>query len=639
MSLKNKLDETKLRSLTYGDNGPYVVVNVVDQSFDRNEKNSLTDFALNLLPDNFNLLGNELNLRNTRTGAATIDTVRIGRFLTDPKHGPQFIAKQIGLQAMNVNSNFGNGPLSNQIYSPVNTIGQVALSGIGGHIKRAGLIPGQVSDIFGDLDTYESIKLKESENQLVKFRNQMLSLESTEDLDNSTQFLSLIKTNKFLSKAVNFLDGDNNIYSYVGGPESLYGIGFTNIKRYYNSLKDVYKNDGIGLRGFIPNRIKRENKDISFGEDGIPNGTKIHYPLLYGSTIKALKIYPQIDEIIDKDFENGVTPLYLSQTGSDVPSTLFSSFKNAKTYSQNPDTPYVYANNSTSLPNDNKNIVYSNQIGKTITIGGSWFENSREQRIGSGKQDQINLTPLFTSPKGQNDYVKIGDKPYNVRDLVKFRIETILDQTNSNWMIFRAYITDISDSVNADWSDIGYINRSEKLKIYNGFNRSINVSFKVASLSKEEMKPMYQKLNYLMSGMAGKYNQGLLEGTFSRITIGNYIDRQHCIIKSLTYKIPNDSPWEISMREPEGEDKLLILPHIIEVSLTLTPIGVNNQGNNELPQRTDDNNLSWIAQNDNADINYISGSIKVGTFENKQSFTEGQDGNLTFSREQEQNIA
>lgn len=625
MSLKNKLDETKLRSLTYGENGPYVVVNVIDQSFDRNEKNSLTDTALNLLPDNFNLLGNELNLRNTRTGAATIDTVRIGRFLTDPKHGPQFIAKQIGLQNMNINSNFGNGPISNQIYSPVNTIGQVALSGIGGHIKRAGLIPGQVSGIFGDLDTYESIKLKETENQLVKFRNQLISLESTEDLDTSTQFLSKIKTNKFLSKIIDFVDGEENIYSYVGGPKSFLGIGITNIKRYYNSLKDVYKNDGLGLRGFVPNRVKRENKDIIFGSEGIPNGTKIHYPLLYGATVKALEVYPQINDIIDKDFENGVVPLYLNQTGSYVPSTLFSSFKNAKIYSQNPDTPYTYANNSTSLPNDNKNIVYSNQIGKTITIGGSWFENSREQRIGSGKQDQINLTPLFNSPKGQNDYVKIGNKHFNIRDLVKFRIETILDKTNSNWMIFRAYITDISDSVNADWSDIGYVNRSEKLKIYNGFDRSINVSFKVAALSKEEMKPIYQKLNYLMSGMAGKYNEGLLEGTFSRITIGNYIDRQHCIIKSLTYKIPNDSPWEISMKEPEGGDKSLILPHIIEVSLTITPIGVNNQGRNELPQRADDNNLSWIAQNDNSDINYISGSIKSGNFENKSNFIKGSN--------------
>ena len=115
MSLKNKLDETRLRSLTYGDNEPYVTVNVIDQSF--NIKNDpIISKALNILPDNFNILGNEFNLRNTRTGAATIDTVRIGKFLQDPKHGPQFIAKQIGLQAMNINSNFGNGPLNNQLY-------------------------------------------------------------------------------------------------------------------------------------------------------------------------------------------------------------------------------------------------------------------------------------------------------------------------------------------------------------------------------------------------------------------------------------------------------------------------------------------------------------------------------------------
>lgn len=630
MSLKNKLDETKLRSLTYGDNEPYVTVNVKDQSF--NIKNDpIISKALNILPDNFNILGNEFNLRNTRTGAATIDTVRIGKFLQDPKYGPQFIAKQIGLQAMNINSNFGNGPLNNQLYSPLNTLGQVAISGIGGHIKRSGLIPGQISDFFGDLDTYESIKNKEIDNPLIKFYNKFIHQKSNESESNTTQFLTLVKTNKLLSKVSDFIEGDNNLYSYIGGPKSLYGIGLTNIKRQQNSLKDIFKNEELNLRGFKP---YSGNNLITYNDKGISNGTVIIYPFLYGASDKALEMYP--DEFNDENkYNSKITPLYLSQTGSAIPSTLFSSFKNAKNYSQNPDTPYNYASNKSQLPSNNERITYTNTNGKTITLKGNWFNNSREVRIGMGEQDKINLTPIFTSPKSQNDYVLIEGKHFNVRDLIKFRIETILNDIDSNWMIFRAYITNISDSVNSDWSDINYINRSEKLEIFNGFNRSINVDFKVAALSEQEMKPMYQKLNYLMSGMAGKYNNGLLEGTFSRLTIGNYIDRQHGIIKSLNYKINmNETPWEIALDEPEGGKKLLILPHIIDVSLTFQPIGVNNQGNNELPQRTDDNSLSWIAQNDNADVNYITGSINTGEFESKNKFTEGQDGNLTFQRQE-----
>lgn len=618
MSLKNKLNETKLRSLKYGDNEPYVVINIDDQSFDKGN-NSLIDKALNLLPDNFNILGNDINLRNTRIGASVIDTVRIGRYLTDPKNGPKFIATQIGLQAMNVNSNFGEGPISNQIYNPFITLSQISLSGIGGHLKRQGIIPGQISDFFGDLDTYEKIKEREKlelpENSaLEKLRQKFIQLPNEDNNSNEVGFLNILKNkSKFISNVLKFINTDRNLYSYLGGPESFLGIGITNIKRYYNSSEDILKNEGKNLRGFTPYFIERK---INLGEFG-PNGTKVIYPILYGATLKGEELYPEeFNKIIEADNDvNNTEPLYLKQTGSAIPSTLFTSFKQAKQYVNNPDNPYKYGSNNSQLSTANSKIEYSNYKGQKITIGGSWFQNSREERIGFGETDLINLTPIFSEEKGQTDTITINGKDNNIRDLVKFRIETILNNNKSNWLVFRAYITNISDQVSSQWTDINYINRSEKLYIYNSFDRTINVDFKVAALSKNEMKFIYQKLNYLMSGMAGYYNEGLLEGTFSRLTIGNYIDRQHGIINSLTYKINmNETPWEIAMREPEGEEKVLILPHIIDVSLSFKPIGINNQGKNMLPQRADNNNLSFIAQNDNGDVNYITGSIPVGTF-------------------------
>ena len=294
----------------------------------------------------------------------------------------------------------------------------------------------------------------------------------------------------------------------------------------------------------------------------------------------------------------------------DLNSTLFSSFKQAKSYYNNPDTPYIYGSNKSSLPLSSS-IKYNNLKGDTVSIKGNWYNNSREVRLGSGDQDLINLTPLFTLKEGQTDSVLIDNKVYPIRDIIKFRIETILDDKKSTWMVFRAYLNKITDSVSADWSEVKYVNRSEKLFKYSGFGRNVSINFKVAALSKDEMKPMYQKLNYLMSGLAGKYTDGILEGTFSRMTIGNYFDRQHCIITSLTYDISEETPWEIAIDEPENGEKVLILPHIINVSLTFIPIGVTNKGHNELPER-DDNNKSFIAQNANADVNYINGGLNDG---------------------------
>ena len=50
-------------------------------------------------------------------------------------------------------------------------------------------------------------------------------------------------------------------------------------------------------------------------------------------------------------------------------------------------------------------------------------------------------------------------------------------------------------------------------------------------------------------------------------------------MNSLSYTVPNDSPWEIAIDEPEGGTKMLILPHILEVSMTFTPIGEFDNSN------------------------------------------------------------
>jgi hypothetical protein len=94
-----------------------------------------------------------------------------------------------------------------------------------------------------------------------------------------------------------------------------------------------------------------------------------------------------------------------------------------------------------------------------------------------------------------------------------------------------------------------------------------------------------------------------MRGPLHRLTVGNYIDAQLGILTSVSYTIPNDSPWEISLDEPEGGKGQLILPHIIEVSMNFTPIGAetgfNSAGTGSVSNKIEEKTkkTSFIAQN------------------------------------------
>ena len=176
-------------------------------------------------------------------------------------------------------------------------------------------------------------------------------------------------------------------------------------------------------------------------------------------------------------------------------------------------------------------------------------------------------------------------------------------------MVFRAYLTSFSDNVDSKWNDVTYTGRGNPFYIYTGFSRKISVGFKVAALSAGEMQPMYQKLNYLMASLMPDYDNNLMRGPLHRLTVGNYIDSQLGKLDSISYTIPNDSPWEIAIDEPEGGTKQLILPHIIEVQMSFTPIGAETNQSNKVEAKED--NISFIAQNntgaDSKTIQYYRG--------------------------------
>jgi hypothetical protein len=578
-----------------------------------------------------------------------------------------------GINFLNKNS---IGPT--RIYNlGINTLAQVPVNAFGIHLNRHGLLPVQdentkylavaQSNNKGTAFTGKGLP-KSSTNRLVQKAVTLLPPQTQ-----TGRLLDIIQsTLSLFGVSLPNVQNRQIIDDYVGGPGSVYGIGRTTIRRYDYTSNGINKQDPqekgkvnyIGTLGLSQQYFSSYNSSLGIGGLNISS-----IPGLFGSLFgaaaqivskanasKNLRQYNSLDSNnptnaptnIDTATYSGVNGeiKYISNNnklllprptpGKTVPvkNASYQTYQNiieSKKLTQN--IVYVdgkqanqfgiYGNidpntkeklGKTLLPNATSNPIYTDG-NKVVRINIPWDRATREIRVGSGKQDQINLTPLFKSNAGTiGDSVFIPGAGYrNINDLVKFRIQA-LDGDNpslANYMIFRAYLTQLSDSTDASWNEIKYAGRGDKFYVYDGFSRKINIGFKVAALSDEEMKPMYQKLNYLMGNLMPDYKEGLImRGPLVRMTVGNWIDGQTGILNSLSYTIPQDSPWEIAVNEPIGGEKMLILPHVVEVSMTFTPIGSQTRGANLISEKS--NTTSHIAQNANESTTnqYITGSIQ-----------------------------
>jgi|688.fasta_scaffold27992_4 hypothetical protein len=230
----------------------------------------------------------------------------------------------------------------------------------------------------------------------------------------------------------------------------------------------------------------------------------------------------------------------------------------------------------------------SNKRNRSFPLEGSIAEG----QVISKPLDSINAYPIYKSEfKDGSRYGKPGIDELN--DIVEFSIG-ILNNDDQNkpvngitglsyrkYMHFRAFIDTFSDSYDAEWNAISYMGRGEKFYKYGGFDRKIQMGFTVVALSKDELNIMYDKLNFLASSLAPEYldslTSGYMAGNIAYITLGDYINDQPGIITSLTYDIPEESPWEINRDASLDQNGNVIggvrqLPHMIKVSLNFTPI-------------------------------------------------------------------
>jgi hypothetical protein len=393
----------------------------------------------------------------------------------------------------------------------------------------------------------------------------------------------------------------NILLSYSGGPDSALGIGKTKI--YFAT-----KNDGItpdrtnaGTSGqIVPSTIYNlsnifgdENTSVSLKYASL-NTTISQYDL-FGSDnfLEDYNLTTNFQTFDPANTFNSSTNWATWTNFNEAKSTLDDTFlPDFRSYLDIPSNPTIL---SVSPNYVDKNIENNFNLGNPGQKGNVTNYINGKRRLSDGTRlgpvDKITAYPIYKADASIGSrYPGFGggnDQDDNLKDLVPFYIAILNNEVQNEetgaiykkYMHFRAFIDSVSDSYDADWKPIEYMGRAEKFYKYGGFSRKMSLAFKVVAQSREELTPMYDKLNFLASSLAPEYldesASGYMAGNIAYITLGSYINEQPGIITGLTYNIPEESSWEIGIDEfgeSTSPNNNRQLPYMIEVKLDFIPI-------------------------------------------------------------------
>lgn len=179
-------------------------------------------------------------------------------------------------------------------------------------------------------------------------------------------------------------------------------------------------------------------------------------------------------------------------------------------------------------------------------------------------RDRINFLSIQTTELENND----------PSDIIPFAIHNLPASGSEEYLYFRAYLESLGDNFSGEWNGTRYLGRAEELYNYTGFKRTLQFSFKVAAHSQAELKPLYEKLNRLAGTTAPTYQNGLfMQGVFSKLTIGDYVQKLPGFFTSVDLTWQTAYPWEIgNVDNGSALNNTPRVPHILDVSVNFQPI-------------------------------------------------------------------
>lgn len=239
------------------------------------------------------------------------------------------------------------------------------------------------------------------------------------------------------------------------------------------------------------------------------------------------------------------------------------------------------------------------KTGKPIQSREDYYKFS----LGPGDSDKMNTLSSFMFNNTLAPWETTDPEATNkTKDIIKFVFEAIENNNpQQSWAIFfRAMINGFSDNHQASINSFKYQGRGEDFYTYQGVSRGISFGFKIGVTSEQELKPLYTKLNHLISQVYPDYSEnfGIMRAPIIRLTIGDYLYRVAGMLENVNITIDDNYPWEIT-----SSDTVKQLPQVINVQCSFKPI------QDFLPRRENmyNTNVPFIGeQKDNENKDYLS---------------------------------
>ena len=157
--------------------------------------------------------------------------------------------------------------------------------------------------------------------------------------------------------------------------------------------------------------------------------------------------------------------------------------------------------------------------------------NKDDDKYKSIATDKINIHPY-----GE-------DLPADVSDFIKFKFYDIY---NNKFIIFRAILSGITDSISPEWNGIQYIGRPDKVYVYQGAERKVSFSFEIYPKTKQEFPVLLEKMNYLVGLCYPSFTKdNRMVAPFIELTLGDMFNRTPGFLDSLSVDVDDTSTWEM----------------------------------------------------------------------------------------------
>ena len=200
------------------------------------------------------------------------------------------------------------------------------------------------------------------------------------------------------------------------------------------------------------------------------------------------------------------------------------------------------------FPSRRKAKLINDKIGKSIRLsddakinpdmatGGRIYGNTSSDNV-----DKVNILPIVDGGKLSTGNIpeSITDNP----DFIKFRFRDVI---NNKYLVFRALLSGITDTVTPEYTPHEYIGRPDKLYTYKGVDREVSFSFKIYPKTKQELPVLVEKMNYLVGMCYPSYtdNERMI-APFIELTLGDMFVDAPGLLNAVTVTVEDNTTWEI----------------------------------------------------------------------------------------------